>query len=75
VLGKKIEHADLTAQELEQRWTSFGAPEEAAQLLAMMDTAIKNGSEDRLNDVVLTVTGQQPRRFIEYAKSAAEVWQ
>ena len=39
---------------------------EYAEVLAQLDTAVKNGIENRLNDDVLRVTGKEPRKFEDY---------
>ena len=75
VLGKKVVHVDIPSAELERLLESTGIPAEYARMLSAMDTAIKHGSEDRVNDVVLTVTGRQPGTFRQYAESVKDVWQ
>jgi hypothetical protein len=67
-------HVDLSPAELEQRHQSFGMPENYAKMMSAMDTAIKFGSENRTNDVILAVTGAAPRKFRDFAQSAKEVW-
>lgn len=74
VLGRKIVHVDLSAAELEKRHQAFGIPEEYAQMMSAMDTAIKFGAENRTNDGVLAITGKAPRKFRDFAESAKEVW-
>ena len=56
--------------------TSFGIPDDYARLLAQLDTAIKNGAEERLNSVILDVTGREPRTFREFVEECVEsgVW-
>lgn len=51
-----------------------GLPESYAKALAAMDNLIKNGSEARLNDVVLSVTGNKPKTFREFAQENKDVW-
>jgi festuclavine dehydrogenase len=55
--------------------TSF-LPEEYARLLAQLDTAIKNGAEERLNSVVLDVAGREPIRFQDFVDRCVEsgIW-
>lgn len=52
-----------------------GIGEEYAHVLAGMDIPIKNGSEEKLNDVVLTVTGRNPKTFREFAEESKSIWQ
>ncbi len=55
---------------------SFGIPDDYARLLAQLDTAIKDGAEERLNSVILEVTGRAPRRFEDFVAKCVEsgVW-
>lgn len=39
----------------------MGFDADLAKALAAMDTAIRNGAEERMNDVVLNVTGRKPK--------------
>ncbi len=41
-------------------------PEDYAKMLAELETVIKNGGEERLNDVVLKVTGRKPKRLEDF---------
>ncbi|RYO98813.1 hypothetical protein DL764_006976 [Monosporascus ibericus] len=74
VLGREIAHGDLSEAELARRHQGFGMPAQYAAILAAMDTTIKNGSEDRLSDVVLQVTGRPPRRFRDLVEENKAVW-
>ena len=42
--------------------------------MSSLDTAIKYGMENRTNDVVLSMTGNKPKSFREYAESVKEIW-
>ncbi len=72
--GRSVRHVKLTEAELTQRWTSHGVAPEYAATLAAMDTAIAGGSEDRLSDAVLTLTGDVPRSFEAFAAENASMW-
>jgi uncharacterized protein YbjT (DUF2867 family) len=74
VLGRRIVHVDLTAEGLEKRLQSFGMPEDYSRMMSALDIAIKNGTEDRTNDVVLAVTGSAPTKFKDFAESVKDVW-
>ncbi|KZL66324.1 glycoside hydrolase family 2, partial [Colletotrichum tofieldiae] len=74
VLGRKIVHKKLSAQELVERFASQGMPRDYAEMMSGLDTAIKNGSENRTNSVVLALTGKQPRKFRDTAESNKGVW-
>lgn len=74
-LDRKIVHEELTEKELAARHNMFGVPQGYADVLASLDTVIKNGGEDRLNDVVFSVTGKKPRSFEEFVEKNKAVWQ
>jgi festuclavine dehydrogenase len=66
----------ISEDELAEGMASYGIPDDYARLLAQLDTAIKNGAEERLNSVVLDVTGRVPRKFEDFVESCVEkgVW-
>lgn len=75
VLGKKIVHVSLSSDELSAHHIeSLGVVADYATALAMMDVAIKHGAEEKLDDVVLSVTGKNPRTFREFAEENKELW-
>lgn len=41
-------------------------PEDYAKMLAELETWIKKGGEEKLNDVVLKVTGREPKGLEEF---------
>jgi len=49
-------------------------PAEYADMLSSMDTMIAKGSEERLNDVVLELTGKPPRKFQDFAEANKSCW-
>ncbi|KAI1375390.1 putative ergot alkaloid A [Hypoxylon crocopeplum] len=74
ILGRKIMYHELSESELAARHQRFGVPAEYASILAAMDTAIRNGAEDRTSDVVRSVTSREPRRFEDFVKANREAW-
>ena len=68
MLGRKIVHKSVTETQLKNRFVSMGMPEDFSSMLAGMDTAILNGSENRLSDDVLRVTGRPPISFEYFAR-------
>ncbi|KXJ91368.1 hypothetical protein Micbo1qcDRAFT_195479 [Microdochium bolleyi] len=74
VLGRKITYHELTEQELMERHISFGLPKEYAPILASLDTIIRNGAEDRINNLVEEVTGRRPRSFRQFVEEEKETW-
>ncbi len=51
-------------------------PEDYARMLAELETVIKNGGEERLNDVVLKGTGREPTRLEDFVDERAKngIW-
>ncbi|KUJ20904.1 NAD(P)-binding protein [Mollisia scopiformis] len=64
-LGRKISHLKISEAEFAQGIANF-MPEDYAKMLAKLETVIKNGGEERLNDVVSKVTGREPKRFEDF---------
>ena len=75
-LGRKITHVKLSEAQLAEAMSSFGIPIDYAKLLAQLDTVIKNGEEEKLNSVILDITGHEPTRFHDFVKRCVEsgVW-
>lgn len=63
-LGRVIRHVDVSEQELVQGVQAF-MPLDYARMLAGLDTAIREGKEERVNDVVKRVTGREPKTLGE----------
>lgn len=75
VIGKKVVHVNLSVEDLaEHHVKNSGIGEEYAKVLAGMDIPIKNGSEEKLNDVVMRVTGKKPKSFREFAEGNKSIW-
>lgn len=53
---------------------SLGLELEYAQMLAALDTVVANSGENRLNDVVSSVTGQPPKLFKEFVEVNRNIW-
>lgn len=75
MLGRRIVHVDLSSAEYAKRKEQLGVPENYANMLHSLDTAVKFGSENRTNDVVLSMTGVKPRRFLDLAQAVKSVWE
>jgi len=75
-LGRKITHVKISEDELAAAMAGHGIPDDYARLLAQLDTAIKDGAEERLNNVVLDTTGREPRGFREFVEKRVDngVW-
>lgn len=74
-LGRLITHHHLTVDSLTERHKSHGLPEEYAKTLAAMDGAIASGSEDRVTDHVLELTGRAPTSISEFVRMNLGAWQ
>lgn len=75
VLNKPVRHVNLSEALLAHRFIDAGMPQEYAQTLAAMDTAIAKGAEARLTDEVERITGRAPQRFADFARRNRHVWQ
>lgn len=73
--GKAVEHVALSESELAERWATIGLPRDYAAMLAVMDTAISRGAEDRVSDAARRVTGRAPRDFTSFARESVAAWQ
>lgn len=74
-LGRQVTHHRLTVDGLAKRHRNHGLPEDYATTLAAMDGAIAGGSEDRVTDHVLRLTGRPPVPLSEFVRRNLEVWQ
>lgn len=63
--GRPIRHVGVTPERLAEIFESGGMPTEYATTLAAMDAAIASGSENRVTDEVLRLTGRPPRAFAQ----------
>lgn len=73
-LGRQITHHRLTVDGLAERHQDHGLPEQYAKTLAAMDGAIAGGSEDRVTDNVLQLTGRAPTSLAEFVQKNLEAW-
>ena len=64
-LGRKITHMKITEEQEAAAMEQF-MPTDYARMLAALDTAIKEGKENRLNETVLKITGRPPKKFEVY---------
>lgn len=65
-LGRKIKHVSLSVELLAERYRRGGLDEAYARVLAAMDANIEQGSENRVTDGVLRMTGHQPTTADEF---------
>lgn len=69
VSGRVITHRSLDPAELAAYYEGLGVPAAAAQFLAVIDSVIASGAEDRTTDIIERVTGQAPRSYREFARA------
>jgi festuclavine dehydrogenase len=70
-LGRKITLVNITEEEAAFAMTvAWGLPDNYARILAQLDTAIRNKEEERINDIVLRVTGREPKTFEEFVNAS-----
>jgi festuclavine dehydrogenase len=62
-LGREIKHVVISEEEMAKAMVGFGVKEDYARMLAGLDTAIREGREERLGDAVLKVTGREPKKL------------
>jgi hypothetical protein len=62
-LGREITHTVISEEEMAKAMVGFGIAEDYAGMLAGLDTAIKEGKEERINGVVREVTGREPKKL------------
>lgn len=74
IVGYKIEHRDIPAEELDERRSRFGMPRDYARMMSSLDTDIKHGAENRTNNLIEEVTGKPPRKFRDVAEQYKHVW-
>lgn len=65
-LGRKIKHVSLSVELLAERYRRGGLDEAYAKVLAAMDANSEQGSENRVTDGVLRMTGHQPTTADEF---------
>ncbi|EIM30197.1 ergot alkaloid biosynthesis protein [Microvirga lotononidis] len=75
VLGRRIEHVNLTVEQLAGRYRHSGMDERYAQMLAAMDARIEQGSEDCVTDGVVGMTGHPPTTVDEFILRNKARWE
>jgi len=71
VIGKKVTHINLPEQDFVRRLISAGLSEDHATVLGGLEGFIRQGGEERLNDVVLQITGDHQELSANMLKSAS----
>ncbi len=68
-VGRPIRHRKLSVSELTELYVGIGLPEDYALMLAGMDAAIAEGSENRTTNEVTQITGHPPRSFKSFLEA------
>ncbi|NRD65938.1 oxidoreductase, partial [Corallococcus exiguus] len=74
VSGRSIRHVHATPDEAQRHLQDSGMPEAYARFLTMLDTLIRDGTEDRVTDTVQRVTGRAPRDFESFTRAHLDAW-
>lgn len=74
IICRPVEHIRLSESELIARHTSMGIELQYAEILSAMDIGIANGSEDRVSDEVVSITGKTPIKLSGFSARCREVW-
>ena len=69
-----VEHHRLTEKDLAQRLAGDGSPVPYAAFLASLDALIANGSEARLTEEVLRITGHSQKSFQTFTLDNQTAW-
>jgi hypothetical protein len=57
------------------RIQTYGFSEDYAKMVARLDLMISERAEEKLTDIVLKVTGREPRSFEEFASDVKACWE
>lgn len=65
-VGHPVRHRPVSAAAFAALLTGSGVPADFAEILAVLDTEIAGGAEDRVTDTVFEVTGHAPTSFRDF---------
>lgn len=74
VAGKTIGYTDIAPEAMLQGLLGAGMPKDYAEDLLVIFDFFKAGHAERTTDAVLTITGQPPRTFEQYAQDYRAIW-
>jgi uncharacterized protein YbjT (DUF2867 family) len=75
VLGRSISHISLPPEDLKQGMLAGGLPEAIADRMLDLERYYREGQANRITHDIQQVTGQEPRRFAQYARDCAPLLQ
>lgn len=67
-------HVRCSEQERIQQFMSMQMPQQLAQFVTSLEVLSANGAEDRMNDVVETVTGRPPQNLDAWVEENKTAW-
>ncbi|QRK04375.1 NAD(P)H-binding protein [Archangium violaceum] len=74
VARRPMRHVKVGSDEIVRHMADSGIPERYAVLLAQLEESIRQGSEARVTQTVLRVTGREPRPFEAFARAHSSFW-
>jgi uncharacterized protein YbjT (DUF2867 family) len=75
VLGHAISHISLPPEDLKQAMLAEGMPEAIADRMLDLERYYRENKANRITNDIQQVTGQEPRRFAQYARDYAPLLQ
>jgi hypothetical protein len=75
VLGHAISHISLPPEDLKQGMLAEGMPEAIADRMLDLERYYRENKANRITNDIQQVTGQEPRRFAQYARDYAPLLQ
>lgn len=75
VLGRSIRHISLSPEELKHGMLAGGLPEAIADRMLDLERYYRENQASRMTNDIQQVTGQEPRRFAQYARDCASLLQ
>jgi uncharacterized protein YbjT (DUF2867 family) len=75
VLGRSISHISLPAEDLKHGMLAGGLPEAIADRMLDLERYYREDQANRITHDIQQVTGQEPRRFAQYARDCAPLLQ
>ena len=73
VLGRRINHINLSPSDLKSGMLAAGSPEYYADMLLDLERFYREQRGNRITADIKQVTGREPRRFEQYARDCASL--
>jgi uncharacterized protein YbjT (DUF2867 family) len=74
VARRPMRHVKVGPDEVVRHMVDSGIPERYAVFLAQLEESIRQGTEARVTQTVLRVTGREPRSFEAFARAHSAFW-